>query len=682
MVRSERRSSALGYPPGMRALSSVLLLGCVCSLALGCHSPPNDVDAGMTDVPDAFAPLDQYAPDVFLLDDPGPAHAIFVLAPATPGTFFDLPWPNDLRVDAAGHPDLTGFPNPHSTLVDQYIAAVEAHQVGYSTNGAGYFRFSRHVDESSLPADAAASTGDASSVFLIDVDPHSATLGMHLPVVTEYQQLATFYWAERQLALRTPDGFPLESAHTYAFVITSRLHATDGTAFGRDADFETVIAGTAPANVMSVYQPALDALAPVMDDVIALAVFTTEDATGLAMHLRDYVRDTLPTPAITTAGYTLGTRTTHYEIITGHYGPVPIFQSGTIPYQTTGGGIDLDDGTIVEGNFDARFALTIPRGTMPAEGYPLVLYSHGTGGDYESFIEDHTADLLATLGYAVMGIDQIHHGERNPTMLLPDLLFFNLQNPDAVRYNTLESAVDIVSQARFAATMAIPMATLARDGAPIRFDTSRLWFFGHSQGGLVAPLYLAIDDATHGGVISEGGGLIGYALTQKTQPINIPQIVAGALGLHGIGPENFSLFHPLVSLLQGWIEPSEPTNYAPFLFHAPRTGFAPKSIFMTEGGMDPYTPPPAIEALAVAMRTPQIDPIWRRIPNEDLRGIALGGPTVTGNVAGGAATAGLLQFPNEGHFSVFDNTVCQQRYEGFFTSVATGTGPGTIPAAP
>jgi predicted esterase len=347
-----------------------------------------------------------------------------------------------------------------------------------------------------------------------------------------------------------------------------------------------------------------------------------------------------------------------------------------------GGSIDLDDGTIVEGTFDARFALSVPLTTMPAEGYPIVLYSHGTGGDYRSFLEDGTADRLAQIGIAVMGIDQIHHGERNPTTNSPDILFFNITNPPAVRYNTLESAVDVVSQARFAAAMDIPLAILDRDGAQVRLDASRMYFFGHSQGGLVAPLYLAIDDATHGGVISEGGGLIGYALTLKTEPINIPVIVAGALGIRDIASEDLTLFHPVISLVQGWIEPSEPTNYAPMLFSHPRAGYAAKSIFMTEGGMDPYTPPPAIEALAVAMGTPQVDPISHRIPNEDFLGIAPAGPTVTGNVAGGTATAGLLQFANEGHFAVFDNADCKARYVGFFTSLIAAPGPGTIPPPP
>jgi hypothetical protein len=666
----------------MRALSFVAALALVGCGPILTYPDGGGIDAAMDDAgPDAWAPDAYVPPDAFLPDDPGPARAIFVLPTAT-SAFFDLPWPTDLRRDAMGHPDLTGFVNPHSALLDRYIAAIEARQVGFALNGSTYFRFSRAVDETTLPTDLAGSTDAMSSVYLLDVDPRSTTLGQRLPITVRYQHLATVYWPDRTIGVRPPDGMPLEGGHTYAVVVTNRVHARDGTAFGRDADFQAIVDGTAPAASIAPYQPALDALAGHLDDVIALTVFTTQDPLALAFRLRDYVRNTSPLPTPVADMYQRGIAHMGFDTIVGHYGPVPIFQSGTIPYVTEGGDIDLDDGTVVEGTFNARFALAIPRTPMPAAGYPIVLYSHGTGGDYVSFIDDGTASRLTALGFAVMGIDQIHHGERNPTMVSPDLLFFNLQNPDAMRFNFLESGIDIVSQARFAPTMVIPTALFDRMGAAIHFDGSNMWYFGHSQGGLVAPIYLGLDDGVHGGVISEGGGLAVYALTEKLQPVSIPSLVQAALGLRTtLAGEGFDSFHPVVTLLQGWIEPSEPVNYARMIFDRPREGYAPKSIFMTEGGMDPYTPPPAIEALAVAMRIPQVDPISHPIDTLDFLGIPGAGPSATANVAGGMATAGLLQFPSEGHFAVFENMTCQTRYEGFFTSVLTG-GPGTIPAAP
>ena len=49
---------------------------------------------------------------------------------------------------------------------------------------------------------------------------------------------------------------------------------------------------------------------------------------------------------------------------------------------------------------------------MPAGGYPIVLYAHGTGGDYRSFLDDGTGASLAQQCLASMGVDQIFHGTR------------------------------------------------------------------------------------------------------------------------------------------------------------------------------------------------------------------------------------------------------------------------------
>src|SRR5437764_1306752 len=101
------------------SLLALVALPLAASAVSGCNPPTTSVtmDAAVDDDVgnDAFIP-DAYVPDVFLPDDPGAARAIFVLAPPT-GSFFDLPWPTNLRTDAMGHPALSDFPNPRSTLV-------------------------------------------------------------------------------------------------------------------------------------------------------------------------------------------------------------------------------------------------------------------------------------------------------------------------------------------------------------------------------------------------------------------------------------------------------------------------------------------------------------------------------------------------------------------------------------
>src|SRR5439155_21503580 len=96
-----------------------------------------------------------------------------------------------------------------------------------------------------------------------------------------------------------------------------------------------------------------------------------------------------------------------------------------------------------------RFALTIPAGATPATGWPICIYAHGTGGDWQSFVDDGTALRLAQQGIAVISTDQVLHGPRNPGGD-PEVSFFNFGNPLAGRDNALQGAADAWSQMRLA----------------------------------------------------------------------------------------------------------------------------------------------------------------------------------------------------------------------------------------
>ena len=167
---------------------------------------------------------------------------------------------------------------------------------------------------------------------------------------------------------------------------------------------------------------------------------------------------------------------------------------------------------------------------------PIVLYAHGTTGDYRSVVGGGSApgDELATLCLASMGIDQTLHGTRPGAPPLDDpnrdgnieLLFFNLNNLEAARTNGRQGAVDVVQQARlFTEGAATVPAAVSKSGADIKFDGTRVTFFGHSQGGLNGPLFLAGSDLARGGVLSGAGSIFGIALLEKTKPVDIPAAV-------------------------------------------------------------------------------------------------------------------------------------------------------------
>lgn len=674
------------FPRFLLGAAALLLVLPACDGVVAVDSGPRPMDAGR----DAGPPPDS-GPVVCTPEPTGPVEAVFVLPTGAEGEgFFDLPWPSDVRRTAEGTIDMTGFPTRRNPFVQRYLDAMTERLDGFGTNGAVYFRFSRTIDAGALPERPEQSLEDGAAVFLVDVDPDSPDVGTRHPIALHFQDCPTRFWSAHTLAIRPVYGLPLASDRTYAAVVTTGLNSADGEPFARSADLEAVLAGESDAAVDAIYGPALDALEAAgvtRDAILSLAVFTTQDATGETIAIRDWMHAEYPAPSVVTVE--TDRVAPRYERVAGTYGPVPIFQAGELPYANAedGGDITLDatGAPTVHGEYDARFSLTIPTSPMPAGGYPIVLYAHGTGGDFETVVRNDTAEKLAALGIASMGVDQIHHGARNPTATDPSILFFNIPNPLAARDNNRQSALDIVQQARLVPGLTFDTGLVERDGMPVRFDPAQTWFMGHSQGGLNGPIFLAIDDGARAAVLSAASSVITPSLIEKVEPLVIPDIVVALLNLPGgdymqaFALEGFTVEHPVATLLQTWLEASDASNYAHLVFSSPREGFAPKSVLMTEGLRDAFSPPTSIEALAGAMRTPVVQPVGSPLVSLRLAGVDPVAPPVTGNVAGGAATAGLLQFPDDGHFAIFDNETAEAQYLGFFGSLLEG-GPGTIPS--
>src|SRR5262249_20057994 len=160
------------------------------------------------------------------------------------------------------------------------------------------------------------------------------------------------------------------------------------------------------------------------------------------------------------------------------------------------------------------------------------------------------------------------------------------QNPTAARTNGRQSAIDEVQRARlFTETFAVVPAEVSVSGKEIRFDPAQVMFFGHSQGGLNGPLYLAADDSARGGVLSGSGALIPIGLLEKPKPMpRVSAVVKSVfLGLRADEEGEADVYHPIISLAQTIVDVVDPIHYARHIVSSPREGFAAKSIYMTEG---------------------------------------------------------------------------------------------------
>lgn len=625
-------------------------------------------------------------------------------------TFFDHPWPSDLRLEN-GSPRFTGYYNPKSLpILGLYINALKGLVDGFSPAGAGYLRFTGAIDVDTLPATPKDAQDPAASVQLLDVDQSSPEYGTRKLVSVSFHAKQGLYYLANTLAFMPTPGFPLRPHTRYAFVVTNALRSEDGAPLGQN---ETVgmLVGTRPANANTQGAKAAlaDAVAEIQkagvkrEHIVHLAVFTTSDPTKELMAVRDNVAKTAAPPTADATMWKVGNSNATYTEYQGQYGPSPNYQAGKLPFIqiTDGGQFEFKDGLpVVQSESNLRFSLTVPSSNacpMPASGYPIVLYAHGTGGDWRSYLGDGTGPSLAAHCLATMGVDQIFQGTRpgsfpGATEAQIGLTFYNFQNPIAGRTNGRQSAIDEVQRARLftESQMKVP-AAVSTTGADILFDSTKIMVFGHSQGGLNGPLFTAIDPAARGGVFSGAGAIITIGLLEKTKPQpSVSQLLRTQLGFDATNVAELDIFHPCMSLVQSLTDVVDPINYARLQTLEPRTGFAPKSVYMTEGVEpdgkgDNYAPPASIEAHALAMGLPLQLPLVYNFPQLDWGGpipteVPTGG--LLGNLANGQASGILAQWSppaaSDGHFVVFRVPAARSQAAKFLQNLAANP-MGLIP---
>ncbi len=625
-------------------------------------------------------------------------------------TFLDHPFPSDLRREADGSVRFRGFHNPRNVpILDAYIESTVGHFDGFSPVAAGHLRFSRPLDEATLPASPLATLSAESGVQLIDVDDDSPERGERKLVSVSFRKAAGKYVLANTLSFMPTLGFPLRPGTTYALVATNALRSEGGgevvasaslrQALGRDG----ATGGVAKhAAAIAKHVARLAEAGVPKERLVHLAVFTTNEPTKELFLVRDHLRANAAAPDFLANAEWKVSEESGFVEYQSDFGPSPNYQDGDLPFASfgDGGGFRIVNGAPeVVDTFDARFSLTVPlEGAcpQPVDGYPILLHAHGTGGNFRSHLTSGYARLLALRCIASMGVDQIFHGTRPGAPATPtetELLFFNFENPLAARTNGRQSALDEVQRSRlFTETGATIPASVSTTKKAIRFDKRRVLFFGHSQGGLNGPLYLAADDSSLGGVLSGSGSLIGLALLEKTEPKpSVADLVRTVFLALAPEDDELDLYHPAIALAQTVVDAVDPIHYAGFTVLAPRDGFAPKSIYMSEGIApdgrgDSYTPPHGIEAQAIAMGLPLVVPA-----QHDVVELAYGGPgTVTidpgglsKNLADGNATGALVQIApapdKNGHFVVFDDPDAREQILSFLASLAAAP-PGVLPA--
>ena len=635
--------------------------------------------------------------------------------------FYQLPFPNDIR-RPNGKINLTGHPTPGARLlpfdpVARYISAIEQDSTGFGVNEAIFFRFSRTPDVGSFAVQATTPLNQQ-SLALLNITPSSPEYGVISGLRYNVYGDRTLYICDRYLAMRPSFGHPLRPGTTYAAIVRRIATDEEGTVFGPDNDFSHMLDDAAPADpdltaAWTAYAPLRDYIA---DDkaptkvtaleLAAVAVFTTERIEDPMIAIQVAIA-AAPAPALGTlvrcndpgavspcddgqtgAAHKRGCfpeqlASASFDEYQGTIA-LPIFQQGTAPYldPPDGGIILASDGTAsIVRNEDVCISLAVPHGTPPTTGWPLVVYSHGTGGSYRSAVElglaEDYAQGLAAGGIAVatatLGYDGVLHGTRKGTST-KDVgeLVYNFLNPRAARDNALQAAADL---------LAIPRALdgfATQPVSPIKIDPAHVALYGHSQGGNAAALALAFQAGYGAGVMSGTGGTLIFTLLHKSQPVNLATMLPLILGENTVGDDD-----QVLNLMQMYFERSDSVNFGRHLFFEPYEGVSRRHALHVYGSNDSYSPVETQRLYAVAAGFPIATPLV----DEETKnyGMLIIDPPVIDNQPFGTlapVTAAQIQYqPSgyDGHFVSTQNPSARTAIQKFLVTFMRDEAPTIEP---
>jgi pimeloyl-ACP methyl ester carboxylesterase len=597
--------------------------------------------------------------------------------------FYSLPFPNDIRLKD-GHLDLSGHPQAPDSyglpIVQRYIDVAGEDLDGFSTNPVVFFRFSHPYDGHTVEC----TTPGPCSIKIVDITPASPTYGNQIS--TDWRTTEgdiSNYICPHFLAVRGQAGTVLRPSTTYAAIITTGIHNSDGGSFARGKDFAAMLAPSAPSDAdlkaaYKAYEPLRAWIADKNENeqgILNAAVFTTQSVDAIVPKLRAQVQnDGVASISDWTVCDSPNTKSpcedadgrgkcsaasadfteVHARI------SLPIFQKGKPPYQNPedGGDIQLSKSgdPIIQDHADVCMAISVPKKPAPASGYPVLVFGHGTGGSFTGEMDKSGfAQVLATATTpgVLVAIDMPEHGSRRGDSTdEPESLFYNFLNPRAARDNVLQGAADLFTVIHWVKGSGGLSGSETSLGA-VPFDVTRIALMGHSQGSTHSSLAAVYEPDIIGVVLSGNGGHLATSMLTKTKPVNIAKIVPFGL----LDPDKkFNLaggpYNPALAIIQSVFDRADPVNYARHLYVDP-TAEAPEGhhAFMTYGLDDSFAPEETQVRYARSARLTAVLPTL----TTDL-GLATAPAPLSGNVTAGTTTrtVGLRQYmpkgDSDGHF--------------------------------
>ncbi len=633
-----------------------------------------------------------------------------VLDASGQGKFFDLPWPLDARRGATGGLQLAGLPNPlGKKFVDQAVAIVASETSGASPSGTIYFRFDGPV--TTPTDDPVQSTRPSSPVFVVDIDPSSPYRLERSPIHVTVASGDSVRPANLLQILPVP-GRGLRPNTIHAAIVLRSLGAPGTNFLGQSPALTSLLAGTAPpgalgADLVACYAPlraALNDIGVAAGDIAAAAVFTTGDPTTRLVRQVEWANQ-LPALAPTTA-VTVRDQYPGFTALQGEYAP-PQFQKGVIPFVFGGGeqAVDAQGLPVTQWTDHAGFQISIPKGKMPAAGFPLYFWVHGTGGQPSQFIDrgretapntpsppgTGMASYLAPVGWA----GACAAGPLSPTRIgflsAEGYIAYDFFNPVAMRDNFGQMILEMVLFRNLLLHLRIDPALCpgtdasASPDGKIGFDPDTMVVGGQSLGSYLAGMLAALLPDWKGCILTGAGGSWVEFPFGPLDPI-MPSRIIDAFALPN--GEHIDRFHPFVALFDLALGPSDNSHYLEKVLRFPIPGHEVPHVLTIEGHGDLQVPENLQRVDILSLGLDLAGPEVPNVPEDQMDSPVLpwGGLVqlpypVQGNrlVGGTTRTACVVRYQRdaimEGHYVSYQLDAPKRQIAEFVTAIAAGKTP-------
>jgi hypothetical protein len=538
----------------------------------------------------------------------GPSKTVYfdLASTGSAETFWNYPYPSDLRLDANGAPELTTFPNPRNVPILTDLLSIVPQRRGYPQMPAGYFRFTAPI-----PARAITDVITDDSALLIDVDPNSPERGTSFPIVAQTLQRDP-YITSNLLALAPRPGIVLRGGTQYAYVVTKTMapgFEAPSHFDPRDSMFTTTFATLATLGVAKT-------------DVLAATLFTTGDEVARTRARSEAIRQQFA-PTIQNLALAGGDTYAGFCMLTGQI-TMPQFQTGTQPFDS--GGLFVLDGNDVpmqQGSMTIPVTITLPKAAMPAAGWPLYQWFHGSGGLSTQVVNAGPATTSAdntTPGEGPSYVVALH-GLAAASSALPlnperlpgasDYEYINLNNLAAYPQTFVQGVFEQRMLTDALLALQIPQSLLAGCtgiSTPAAsgnhfFNPAQLVAGGQSMGGMYTNTVGAVEPRFGALVPTGAGGFWNLMILETTLIPGARELLEASLNI-----DDSQLFfaHPAMNMLQTVWESAEPLVYMSRVAHRPLPGLPARSVYEPVGYDDTYFQPDVYDAAALSFENQEV----------------------------------------------------------------------------